>query len=147
MTLTTREMTRFFITMDQAIDTVFDCVLHARRGETLIPRLPAARMVDVARAMIGERDIEVKEVGVRPGEKVHEIMVSEEESSRTTGRAGTFRESYYAIGSIIPEVSGGQTGEPAIDYEYSSRHTVMDFDAVVDLLKDAGYLERVGKVA
>jgi FlaA1/EpsC-like NDP-sugar epimerase len=147
VTLTTREMTRFFITMEQAIDTVFDCLLHARRGEIFVPRLPSARMVDVASAMIGDRDIEVKEVGVRPGEKVHEIMVSEEEATRTTTREGTFRESYYAIGSIIPEISGGQVEQPAIDCEYSSRSEVMGFEGVVELLKETGYIERVGKVA
>jgi UDP-glucose 4-epimerase len=146
VTLTSREMTRFLITLEQAVDTVIDCVLRPRRGEIFVPRLPAVRMVDVARAMIGDRDIDVKEVGVRPGEKVHEVLVSEEEAFRTVEREGTLRDSYYAITSILPEISDGPI-EPAIDREYSSRTDLMDFEGVVELLKEAGYIERVGKVA
>jgi len=147
VTLTSKQMTRFLITLDQAVDAILDCLLHAGRGELLVPHLPAVRMEDVANAMIGDRDIDIQEVGVRPGEKSHEILVSEEEAIRTSKRRGTFRENYYAIASILPEISGGITDEPAVDREYSSKHDVMGFDEVVDLLKESGYLERVGKVA
>ncbi len=147
VTLTTKEMTRFLITLDQAVDVVFDSLLHSKRGEILVPRLPAVRIEDVAHAMIGDRDIRVEEVGIRPGEKVHEIMVSEEESVRTLERKGTFRESYYAITSILPEVSGGPIEEPAIEREYSSRMETRDFGAVVELLKESDYIEKIGQVA
>jgi UDP-glucose 4-epimerase len=144
VTLTTRDMTRFLITLEQAVDTVLDCVLHAKRGEIFVPHLRAVRMDDVVKAMVGDRDIAIEEVGVRPGEKVHELMVSEEEAPRTLERYGTFRESYYAISSIIPEISGDLVEEPAIDSEYSSKNEVMGFEGVVELLKDAGYIEKVG---
>lgn len=81
------------------------------------------------------------------GEKVHELMVSEEEAPRTLERQGTFRESYYAISSILPEISEGLVEEPALDNEYSSKNEVMDFEGVVELLKNAGYLEKSGSVA
>jgi nucleoside-diphosphate-sugar epimerase len=147
VTLTTREMTRFLITLDQAVDTVFDSLLHSERGEILVPRLPAVLIEDVARAMIGGREIEVQEVGIRPGEKVHEIMVSEEEAARTVERRGTFRDTYYAITSILPEVSGELPAEPVLDTEYSSRDSVMPFEGTVDLLKETGYIEKVGQPA
>ena len=147
VTLTTREMTRFLITLEQAVDAVFDCVLHSRRGEIFVPHLPSVRMEDVAKAMVGGREIAIEEVGVRPGEKVHELMVSEEEAPRTLERRGDFRESYYAISSIIPEISGSPVEEPAIDHEYSSKNEVMGSEGVVELLKDAGYIEKVGSVA
>jgi hypothetical protein len=140
VTLTTRDMTR-----EQAVDVVFDSMLHSKRGEIFVPHLPAVRMQDVAWAMIGERDIKVEEIGIRPGEKVHELMVSFEESARTIERKGSFRESYYAITSILPEISDRPVEEPALDGEYSSHQEVMDFDGVVELLKDAGYLEKVGQ--
>ena len=104
-------------------------------------------MEDVARAMIGDKNVMIEEIGIRPGEKVHEIMVSEEESARTLERKGTFRESYYAITSILPEVAGGSVEEPAISSEYSSRMEIKGFDEVVELLKESGYIEKVGKVA
>ncbi|QIN80638.1 NAD-dependent epimerase/dehydratase family protein [Rubrobacter marinus] len=147
VTLTTREMTRFLITLEQAVDVVFDSLLHSKRGEILVPHLPAVRMEDVAHAMIGDRNIEVKEIGIRPGEKVHELMVSFEESARTVERRGTFRESYYAIAPILPEIHDGAVEEAAIAGEYSSHHEVMDFEGVVELLKESGFIEKVGKVA
>ncbi len=147
VTLTTTDMTRFLITLEQAVDTVFDSLLHSERGEILVPHLPAVRMMDVAHAMIGGRDIPIQEIGIRPGEKVHELMVSYEESARTIERKGTFRESYYAITSILPEVSGSPIEEPALDGEYSSRSEIMDFDGVVELLKESGYIEKIGQVA
>ena len=64
-----------------------------------MPKVPAARIVDVAEAMIGERDIEIVVTGIRPGEKVHEILVSEEEAYRTIERAG-----YYVIQPVLPEL-------------------------------------------
>ena len=147
VTLTTKDMTRFLITLEQAVDTVFDSLLHSERGEILVPHLPAVRMVDVAHAMIGGRDIAIEEIGIRPGEKVHELMVSFEESTRTIERKGTFRESYYAITSILPEISGSPIEEPALEGEYSSRSEIMDFDGVVELLKESGYIEKIGQVA
>lgn len=146
VSITSKEMTRFFITMDQAVDTVFDCMMHADRGETFVPQLPAAKMTDVIKAMIGDRGMEVEEIGVRPGEKTHEIMVSEEEALRTIEREATYRERYYAIRSILPEVSGDLPEEPAVDKEYSSASAVMGFDGVVGLLQDAGYIEKVGSI-
>jgi len=146
VTLTTKDMTRFLITLDQAVDAVFDSVLYAKRGEIFVPRIPAARIIDVAHAMIGGRDITIEEVGIRPGEKVHELLISEEESVRTIERAGTFRESYYAVTSILPEISGGPVEEPAIRGEYSSRSEIMDFEEAVELLRESGYIQKVGRV-
>ena len=147
VTLTTRDMTRFLITLEQAVDVVFDSLLHSRRGDILVPHLPAVRIEDVARAMIGNRDIKLEEIGIRPGEKVHELMVSFEESIRTVERKGTFRESYYAIAPILPEISGEIVEEPVIGGEYSSHQEVMDFDGVVELLKGSGFIEQVGQPA
>jgi FlaA1/EpsC-like NDP-sugar epimerase len=145
VTLTTKEMTRFLITLDQAVDVVFDSLLHSKRGEIFVPHLPAVRIADVARAMIGDRDIPIEEIGIRPGEKVHELMVSYEESARTIERKGSFRESYYAITSILPEISGRPIEQPAIEGEYSSHSETIVFDGVVELLRESGFIERVGQ--
>jgi FlaA1/EpsC-like NDP-sugar epimerase len=138
-------MTRFLITLEQAVDVVFDSLLHSKRGEIFVPHLPAVRIVDVARAMIGDREIPVEEIGIRPGEKVHELLVSYEESARTTEREGSFRTSYYAIASILPEISGRPIEQPAIEGEYSSHSKIIDFEGVVELLRESGYIEWVGQ--
>src|SRR5687767_5103514 len=79
VTLTLKEMTRFLLTLDRAVDTVIAAMQGAARGETYVPRVPAARMVDVAEILINGRNIPIVYTGIRPGEKVHEIMVSDEE--------------------------------------------------------------------
>src|SRR5918998_3565364 len=82
VTVTTTEMTRFLLSLEQAVDTIFAAVQYAQRGETYIPRVPSARVVDVAEVLIDDRPIKTLISGIRPGEKVHEILVSEEEAYR-----------------------------------------------------------------
>src|SRR2546423_5039363 len=75
VTITMREMTRFLLPLDQAVDTVFAALATGQRGDTYVPLVPAARVVDLAEVMIDGRDIKMVVTGIRPGEKVHEIMV------------------------------------------------------------------------
>ena len=79
VTITTEDMTRFLLSLDHAVDTVFAALSEARPAEIYVPRVPSATMVNVAAALIGHREIPIKVTGIRPGEKIHEIMVSEEE--------------------------------------------------------------------
>jgi len=130
ITITTPEMTRFLLSLDQAVDTVFASVKEAERGETYIPRVPSALVTDIARALIGDRLIETTIMGIRPGEKVHEILVSEEECHRTIEHG-----LYYAIQPILPEVRSFTATVPGLTKEYSSTDNVMDYDAVIALLK------------
>jgi hypothetical protein len=81
----------------------------AEPGEVLVPRAPSALIMDVAKAVIGDRDIEIKVTGIRPGEKIHEIMISEEESFRTVARGD-----FYAIRPMLPELDNGYDGKPAM---------------------------------
>jgi UDP-glucose 4-epimerase len=124
-------MTRFLLSLEEAVDTVFAAMREARAGETWIPRVPTARVVDVAHALIGERAIEIEYVGIRPGEKVHEVLVSEEEAPRTYERGG-----YLAIGPILPELRPGDPdGTPFQGREYSSADDVVDASSVAELLR------------
>lgn len=129
VTITTADMTRFLLSLDQSVDTVFEAIRSGKPGETVIPRVPAARMTDVAKALIGDRDIEITITGVRPGEKIHEILVSEEEASRTFVRGD-----YYIIGPILPELADGEQAS-ALDGEYSSAHNLLDLAGVRALLE------------
>lgn len=120
VTITTEAMTRFLLSLDRAVDTVFAAIATGRRGETYVPRVPAARMVELAEAMIGGRDVRIVVTGVRPGEKTHEIMVSEEECHRTITRG-----EYYVILPILPEIRGDEAFTPALDEEYSSQEVTL----------------------
>ena len=83
VTITDKEMTRFLLSLNDAVDTVLAAINNAVRGEIYIPKVPSANMLNIAKALIGEKDISINFIGVRPGEKMHEIMVSEEESGFT----------------------------------------------------------------
>jgi len=121
VTITTSDMTRFLLSLDRAVDTIFAAVRGANRGETYIPRVPSARMIDVAAALIGNRPIKTVVTGIRPGEKVHEILISEEEANRTVDRG-----EHYAILPILPELRTDMTIARALNDEYSSANNVMD---------------------
>lgn len=129
VTITTADMTRFLLSLDQSVDTAFEAVKSGRPGETIIPRVPAALMTDVAKALIGKRDIEIQVTGVRPGEKIHEILVSEEEAPRTFERGG-----YYVIAPILPELVQHQP-PAALHNEYSSHENLLDLEGVRALLE------------
>jgi FlaA1/EpsC-like NDP-sugar epimerase len=132
VTITTTAMTRFLLSLDEAVDTVFAALRSGHPGETYVPRAAAARMVDLAAALIGDRDVGVEIIGVRPGEKTHEILVSEEEAWRTTVRGD-----YLAIGPILPElrVAEARTEEAFGSLEYSSGDDVLDVAGVAELLE------------
>ena len=130
ITLTDKNMTRFLLTLDQAVDTVFEALQFATAGETYIPKIKAALIQDVAAALIGSKKIKVTESGIRPGEKMHEIMISEEESLRTISRGD-----YFAIKSILPEVATASS-EPLIEFaEVSSANYLMSTNEVRDFLE------------
>jgi FlaA1/EpsC-like NDP-sugar epimerase len=122
VTITTREMTRFLLSLDDAVDTVFAAVREAEPGETWIPRVPSARMIDLAQVLIGDLNIPISTTGIRPGEKIHEILVSEEEAFRTIEK----NEKFYAIRSILPEVRSDDGSGTAIRGEYSSAGSLVD---------------------
>ena len=130
ITLTDKSMTRFLLTLDQAVDTVFEALQFAAAGETYIPRIKAALIQDVAIALVGSQKVKVVESGIRPGEKMHEIMISEEESLRTISRG-----EYFAIKSILPEVAT-TSSEPFIEFaEVSSANYLMSTDEVKKFLE------------
>jgi FlaA1/EpsC-like NDP-sugar epimerase len=120
VTITTSDMTRFLLSLDQAVDTIFAALINARRGETYIPRVPAARVTDIAQSLIGNRPIKTIITGIRPGEKIHEILVSEEEAHRTIERG-----SYYVIQPILPELCIDEEKSMPLGKEFSSNDKVM----------------------
>jgi UDP-glucose 4-epimerase len=129
VTITTTDMTRFLLSLEEAVDTVFAAIRTGRRGETYIPRVPSAKVTDVARALVGDRSIETVVTGIRPGEKVHEILISEEECHRSVERGR-----FYAIRPVLPELHGDSEPVAALPGEYSSANEVMSSDDVVALL-------------
>ena len=130
VTLTDPMMTRFLLSLDDAVDTVFTALREARPGETYVPRAPSAIVLNLAKALIGERPIQIKTIGIRPGEKMHEIMVSEEEMHHCVRRGD-----YLAIRPMLPELRRESSEANALQKEFSSEDTVVDLPGTVALLK------------
>ena len=79
--ITDFQMTRFWITLDQGVDLVFKALNESKGGETYISKIPSFRITDLAKAMMD--GVELREVGIREGEKLHEVMITKDDS-RTT---------------------------------------------------------------
>jgi FlaA1/EpsC-like NDP-sugar epimerase len=129
VTITMKEMTRFLLTLDQAVDTVLAAVSSAQPGETYVPQALSARVEVVADILINGRPIEKRYTGIRPGEKIHELMVSDEECYRTVSRDG-----YYVIRPMLPELQN-EVCVPALTNEYSSAVVTADAAALAALLE------------
>jgi len=130
VTITTPEMTRFLLPLERAVETIFNAIKNAGRGETFVPRVPSAKIMDVAKALIGERKIETVITGIRPGEKVHEVLVSYEEAWHTY-ECGD----YYSIKPMLPELVEEHAGKPVLSGEYSSKDSLMEFEKTRHLLR------------
>ena len=137
VTVTVPEMTRFLLSLEQAVDTVFAAIAAGAPGETWVPASPSARVIDLARALVGERAIEIREQGIRPGEKMHELLVSGEECHHTYARDG-----YYVVVPMLPELAARQRGAapPVIARELSSADAVLTPEEVTALLHRHGLL-------
>ncbi len=88
LTITDERMTRFWITLPQAVDLVLHALAHMEGGEIFIPKIPSMRVIDLAEAMAPglPRDI----VGIRPGEKLHELMLTADESRHAIDAGDTY---------------------------------------------------------
>ena len=99
--ITDERMTRFSITLDEGVNFSLDCLARMVGGETFVPKIPSYRIMDVAKAIAPDCRYEM--VGIRPGEKLHEVMVPEDESRQTLD-FGT----YYVI---KPSILFGTQGD------------------------------------
>jgi len=138
VTITTPDMTRFLLTLEDAVDTIIAAVEHGEPGDTFIPRVPAARIVDIAQALIGDRPIKTEIVGVRPGEKIHESLISEEEATRTVTK-----ESWYVVRPMLPELVASMPVS-ALDGEYSSDRDLLTSEQARELLLRNNLLSAAG---
>jgi UDP-glucose 4-epimerase len=133
VTITTREMTRFLQTLDVACDIIFDTIRSSAPGEIYVPILPSARIIDLAEVMseliTGKENVDIEFTGIRPGEKIHEILVSEEEIPRTIRK-----DNYYVIRPILPELGHTKTDKPVLAKEYSSAECTMSKSELKDFL-------------
>lgn len=103
-------MTRFWITLNQAVEFVFKSFTKMHGGEIFVPKIPSMKIIDLAKAIAPESKIKI--IGIRPGEKLHEVMISEDNSRNTKEFADYFiiqpafhwwSEKNYTQGKNVPE--------------------------------------------
>lgn len=81
VTITDDRMTRFWLSLEQGVRFVIDCIEQMEGGEVFIPKIPSTKVTDLAKAIAPDAKLEI--IGIRPGEKLHEVLISEDEARNT----------------------------------------------------------------
>ncbi|MBB6635671.1 polysaccharide biosynthesis protein [Cohnella thailandensis] len=140
--ITSKEMTRFFLTISEAIDLLLSAARVAIGGETFVMQMNACRIVDVANVLIkrlAKKEIKLKEVGIRPGEKLHEVLVSAHESPYTY----RYSEQYFVIlpSHASTELNDRYSHLPKTEsVEYASNDKLMTDSEIEAMLEKGGFL-------
>jgi UDP-N-acetylglucosamine 4,6-dehydratase len=90
ITITDERMTRFWLSLEQGVHFVINCIEQMEGGEVFVPKIPSTKVMDLARAIAPEAQVDI--IGIRPGEKLHEDLLSEDEA-----RNAVERETMYII--------------------------------------------------
>lgn len=110
ISITDNRMTRFWLTLDQAVDLVANALCHMQGGEIFVPKIPSMKIIDLAKAIAPECEMEV--IGIRPGEKLHESLITEEDGRNTVAFNGMYvimpnyswwERQNYKTGQSLPE--------------------------------------------
>lgn len=81
VTITDDRITRFWLSLEQGVRFVIECIEQMEGGEVFVPKIPSTKVVDLARAIAPNAEINI--IGIRPGEKLHEVLISEDEARHT----------------------------------------------------------------
>lgn len=135
--ITDERMTRFWITLDQAVEFVANCFERMRGGEVFVPKLPSMKVVDLASAIAPE--CKQKVVGIRPGEKIHEVMIPYDEARNTLEY-----KDYYAVtpqfewwgGDSVKVRRGGKKVPDDFVYQSNINDDWLSADDMRELLGD-----------
>ena len=111
--ITNMDMTRFFISKKNAVEFVVDCLNVMKGGEIFVPKIPSLKISELAQTII--KGCKIKVIGVRPGEKIHEVLISREESIYTKEFKNLF-----IIYPIILDKKKFSLKKKLIRFEYSS---------------------------
>ncbi len=133
--ITDNRMTRFWIDLDQGVELVIKALNEAQGGETFISKIPSFKITDLARAMMPE--CTTKEVGIREGEKLHEIMITKEDAIKTFEYDKHFiiypNYSWWNENKII---EGGKKVAPEFEYSSGENMDWLSVEQLRELIKN-----------
>lgn len=144
VTITDSTMTRFFLTLSEAITLLFQAVENSVGGETYVMNMPSFYIKDLAEVLVkfyGDENTTIEEIGVREGEKIHEVLVSEHEAKTSY----TFNDDYYVI---LPELKINRNyshinKDKKVTFEtFSSSDNIKDQNYLYDLLMKGNFLKK-----
>jgi len=135
--ITDPRMTRFNISLQEGVEMVLWSIEHAQGGEVLVPKIPSYRIGDVATAIAPE--CEQRIIGIRPGEKIHEEMITASDSFNTVDMGD-----YFAILPVSADYSiedycaaqGGTPVEPGFAYSSGTNSDFLSIDQLRELIED-----------
>ncbi len=127
--ITDYRMTRFWISLEQGVELVIKALEDSKGGETFISKIPSFKITDLAKAM--KPDCTTKEVGIREGEKLHEIMITSEDSMRTYEYEKNYiiypHYNWWSDSMVVP---GGKLVEPGFEYTSGNNKVFMTVDEI-----------------
>lgn len=137
LTITDESMTRFWITLEQGVDLVRTCAAHMKGGEIFVPKIPSMRVVDLADVIAPKAKKKI--IGIRPGEKIDEILITKEEAKHTKEF-----EDYYIIEPEHPfweEITlGGRSIPEGFFYSSDNNPQKLSKDKLKEFLEKEGWL-------
>jgi len=142
ITVTDESMTRFFLTLPEAISLLFQATEHSIGGETFVMNMPAFFIGDLAKSLIqhyGNKNTSINIIGLRPGEKLHEELISEHEVYRSY----VFNDDYYVT---LPELNldkdynNLKSMDKVTFNSFSSSNNIKDINYLTDMLNHGGFL-------
>lgn len=133
--ITDTRMTRFWITLPQAVQFVMDAFTRMSGGELYVPRIPSMRITDLAKVVLPDAEIEV--IGIRPGEKLHEEMISAEDAYRTLQF-----DDHYVVRPVISEwgdkpIEGGKAVADGFVYRSDLNDQWLEADELRDMIEQS----------
>ena len=136
ITITDKRMTRYFISLEEAISLLFTAINSNFDGSLFVMKMPACKLTDLAKVLIdyyGDKNTEIIETGIRPGEKIHEVLVSKDEVLQTY----EYNDTYYLI---YPQ-NKIELFQKVTFPEYSSSTYLMNKKEIQKLLNKGGFLK------
>jgi len=137
LTITDERMTRFWITLEQGVRFAMNSLEKMKGGEVFVPRIPSMKVIDLAYTVAPEA--EIKTIGIRPGEKIHEILITEEEARHSLEFKDFFiikpEHPFWNINSL----KSGKSLPENFSYTSKNNDTWLSKAELIDMLKKLGY--------
>lgn len=144
LTITDERMTRYFLTLKQAIQLLFKAIASSVGGETFVMKMPSYKILDIAKIIaneFGDENCNIKVIGKRPGEKLHEVLISKYEAENSY----IYDDDYFVI---LPQINITGLNEhysnlnlrPMHKEEYSSNDFLLGYDEAKKMLIEGGFI-------